>query len=127
MTGVQTCALPISNKKYRIEISIDISEERSQDKMIQKYRDMESFVNEALKDALSVESPDETIRIILEYLGKVLNGERTYIFEKNRDGRDDNTYEWTISRIFRRRSVRTGITFLRRENVSRYRILRRCA
>ena len=63
--------------------------------MIQKYRDMESFVNEALKDALSVESPDETIRIILEYLGKVLNGERTYIFEKNRDGRDDNTYEWT--------------------------------
>ena len=86
---------PVTNKKYRIEISIDISEERSQDKMIQKYRDMESFVNEALKDALSVESPDETIRIILEYLGKALNGERTYIFEKNRYGRDDNTYEWT--------------------------------
>ena len=86
---------PVTKKKYRIEISIDISEERSQDKMIQKYRDMESFVNEALKDALSVESPDETIRIILEYLGKALNGERTYIFEKNRDGRDDNTYEWT--------------------------------
>lgn len=42
---------PVTNKKYRIEISIDISEERSQDKMIQKYRDMESFVNEALKDA----------------------------------------------------------------------------
>ena len=41
---------PVTNKKYRIEISIDISEERSQDKMIQKYRDMESFVNEALKD-----------------------------------------------------------------------------
>ena len=86
---------PVTNKKYRIEISIDISEERSQDKMIQKYRDMGSFVNEALKDALSVESPDETIRIILEYLGKALNGERTYIFEKNRYGRDDNTYEWT--------------------------------
>lgn len=85
----------VTNKKYRIEISIDISEERSQDKMIQKYRDMESFVNETLKDALSVESPDETIRIILEYLGKALNGERTYIFEKNRYGRDDNTYEWT--------------------------------
>lgn len=44
---------PVTNKKYRIEISIDISEERSQDKMIQKYRDMESFVNEALKDALT--------------------------------------------------------------------------
>ena len=30
---------PVTNKKYRIEISIDISEERSQDKMIQKYRE----------------------------------------------------------------------------------------
>ena len=78
---------PVTNKKYRIEICIDISEERSQDKMIQMYRDMESFVNEALKDALSVESPDETIRIILEYLGKVLNGERTYIFAPPRAGR----------------------------------------
>ena len=90
---------PVTNKKYRIEISIDISEERSQDKMIQKYRDMESFVNEALKDALSVESPDETIRIILEYLGKVLNGERTYIFEHNENGCDDNTYEWVANGI----------------------------
>ena len=90
---------PVTNKKYRIEISIDISEERSQDKMIQKYRDMESFVNEALKDALSVESPDETIRIILEYLGKVLNGERTYIFEHNENGYDDNTYEWVANGI----------------------------
>lgn len=127
---------PVTNKKYRIEISIDISEERSQDKMIQKYRDMESFVNEALKDALSVESPDETIRIILEYLGKVLNGERTYILRRTEmagmiihmNGRRRECHRRsTISRIFRRRSVRTGITFLRRENMSRYRILRRCA
>ena len=90
---------PVTKKKYRIEISIDISEERSQDKMIQKYRDMESFVNEALKEALSAESPDETIRIILEYLGKVLNGERTYIFEHNENGYDDNTYEWVANGI----------------------------
>ena len=90
---------PVTKKKYRIEISIDISEERSQDKMIQKYRDMESFVNEALKEALSAESPDETIRIILEYLGKALNGEKTYIFERNRAIRDDNTYEGTAGGI----------------------------
>lgn len=85
----------ITHKKYRIEISIDISEERSQDKMIQKYRDMEAFVNESMKNALLAETPDETIHIILERLGKVINGERTYIFEKNKRGGDDNTYEWT--------------------------------
>ena len=33
------------------------------------------------------------------YIGKALNGERTYIFEKNIYGRDDNTYEWTADGI----------------------------
>ena len=61
-------------KKYRIEIAIDISEERSQNKVIQKYRDMGALVNEGLKVALSADTPDETIQIILEYLGKSLSG-----------------------------------------------------
>lgn len=86
-------------RKYRIEIGIDISEERTQDKLIQKYRDMESLINEALKMALSADTPDETITIILEHLGRTLNGERTYIFEKNERGCDDNTYEWTAEGI----------------------------
>ena len=86
-------------KKYRIEIGIDISEERTQDKVIQKYRDMESLINEALKMALSADTPDDTITIILEHLGRTLNGERTYIFEKNERGCDDNTYEWTAEGI----------------------------
>lgn len=86
-------------KKYRIEIAIDISEERSQNKVIQKYRDMGALVNEGLKVALSADTPDETIQIILEYLGKSLSGERTYIFEKNENGCDDNTYEWTAAGI----------------------------
>jgi diguanylate cyclase (GGDEF)-like protein len=38
--------------------------------------------------------PDKSIKIILEYMGKALNGERTYIVEKNKLGGDDNTYEW---------------------------------
>ena len=57
------------------------------------------MVNEGLKVALSADTPDETIQIILEYLGKSLSGERTYIFEKNENGCDDNTYEWTAAGI----------------------------
>ncbi len=34
-----------TQKKYRIEIAIDITEEHTQDKAIQKYRDMETQVN----------------------------------------------------------------------------------
>ena len=62
--------------------------------VIQMYRNIESLANEGLQKAIAVESPDESINIILEHLGKALNGERTYIFEENENGCDDNTYEW---------------------------------
>ena len=88
-----------TGKRYRVEFSIDISEERAQDKRIQKYRAMEVVVNEGLRVALAADTPDETIQIILEHLGKALNAERTYIFEKNAQGCDDNTYEWTAPGI----------------------------
>lgn len=88
-----------TQKKYRIEIAIDITEEHTQNKAIQKYRDMETQINQGLRIALSADTPDETIQIILEHLGKSLNGERTYIFEKNQNGGDDNTYEWTAAGI----------------------------
>lgn len=65
-----------------------------QDQVIQLYRDIEALANEGLKKAIAAESPDESINIILEHLGKALSGERTYIFEKNENGGDDNTYEW---------------------------------
>ena len=42
---------------------------------------------------------DEAIYAILEYFGKSLNGERTYIFEKNKKGGDDNTYEWVAEGV----------------------------
>lgn len=87
------------NRKYRLEIGIDISEEFAQDKLIQKYRETEALVNEGLREALAADTPDETINTLLGYIGKALNGERTYIFEKNIYGRDDNTYEWTADGI----------------------------
>lgn len=83
-----------TKRKYRIEIAVDITEERAQDQVIQLYRDIESLANEGLKKAIAAESPDESINIILEHLGKALSGERTYIFEENENGGDDNTYEW---------------------------------
>ena len=44
--------------------------------------------------ALLEETPDQSLEVLLEHLGKALNGERTYIFERNETGGDDNTYEW---------------------------------
>ena len=90
---------PQEHRKYRLEIGIDISEERIQDKALQKYNSMEALVNEGLRIALMASTPDEAIYAILEYFGKSLNGERTYIFEKNKKGGDDNTYEWVAEGV----------------------------
>lgn len=90
---------PQEHRKYRLEIGIDISEERIQDKALQKYNSMEALVNEGLRIALMEATPDESIHAILEYLGKSLNGERTYIFEKNEKGGDNNTYEWVAEGV----------------------------
>lgn len=87
-----------TGRKYRVEIAIDVTsdftEERRQDAVVKMYQEMEMLVNRSMKAAIAAETPDESIHIILEHLGKFLNGERTYIFERNESGGDDNTYEW---------------------------------
>lgn len=60
---------------------------------------LEMVVNEGLRLALGETMPDRSIEVALEYMGKVLKGERAYIFEKNENGCDDNTYEWVAPGI----------------------------
>lgn len=64
------------------------------------YQHMETLVNEGLRIAMSHVIADDSLNVILSYLGKVLKADRVYIFEKNERGNDDNTYEW----------VREGVT-----------------
>lgn len=60
---------------------------------------MESVINEGLRVALMEETPDQSLEVLLAYLGKALDGERTYIFERNQEGCDDNTYEWVADGV----------------------------
>ncbi len=62
-------------------------------------QNLEAIINEGLRVALLEETPDQSLEVLLEHLGKALNGERTYIFEQNRSGGDDNTYEWTAEGV----------------------------
>lgn len=61
-----------------------------------KFNDMEQQVNETLGIALRAGNPETSLNIVLECLGKSLHGERSYIFEKNKQGGADNTYEWVV-------------------------------
>lgn len=85
--------------RYRLEIAFDITAQEQHVNIIRNYHNIESLVNEGIRLALQASDPDKALDIILEYLGRSLNGERTYIFEKNERGNDDNTYEWTASGV----------------------------
>ncbi|MCI8511592.1 MAG: response regulator [Lachnospiraceae bacterium] len=66
---------------------------------MQSVQNLEAVINEGLRVALLEETPDQSLEVLLEHLGKALNGERTYIFEQNESGGDDNTYEWTAEGV----------------------------
>ncbi len=88
-----------NGKRYRIEIAVDISHDKEHNVVVQKRQNMEIIVNEGLRIALRAPTPDKSIEVILEYLGNLLQGERTYIFERNERGEDNNTYEWVAKGV----------------------------
>ena len=79
--------------------SAQVLEELEQYSDMQRVQNMETIINEGLRTALMEETPDQSLEVLLKYLGKALNGERTYIFEKNKFGGDDNTYEWVAEGV----------------------------
>ena len=66
---------------------------------MQSVQNLEAVINEGLRLALLEENPDDSLNVLLKHLGKALNGERTYIFEQNESGGDDNTYEWVADGV----------------------------
>lgn len=82
-------------KKYRMEIAVDAGKQEQRDSMV----NLEARINEGFRIALQQETPSETLEVLLEYMGKALGGERTYIFERNERGCDDNTYEWAADGV----------------------------
>lgn len=85
-------------KRYRVELAVDMSVQEAQKNTILNYIKNEMMVNEALRVALSKPTPVESLSTLMEYLGKSLKSERTYIFE--REGEFvNNTYEWCAERV----------------------------
>lgn len=89
----------VEERKCRFELVIEMGRDEAVHNILDDYEDLESLVNNGIKFAMSEPNPDKSIEILLEFLGKALNGERAYIFEKNSIGTDDNTYEWTAAGV----------------------------
>ena len=86
-----------NGRLLRMEIAIDCGNPRQQNSS--DYRKMEAALNQAMRVALRQSTPNQTLAVLLEFLGKVLEADRTYIFEKNDHGYDDNTYEWVAKGV----------------------------
>lgn len=98
-TLVKDTLIDLDGRRLRIEIAIDISADTKQNEIIRDYQNKEALINEALRTAMLASDPETSLKIAIEYLGKALGGERVYIFEKNAQGGDDNTYEWVANGV----------------------------
>lgn len=96
---VKDTVIEREGRRLRIEIAIDISADTRQNEIIRDYQTREALINEALRIALQPSDPEASLKIVIEYLGKALGGDRVYIFEKNAEGGDDNTYEWVANGV----------------------------
>ena len=82
-------------KQYHMVLAFDAGNQEQWNRMM----NLEARINQGVRVALQQETPSQTLEVLLEYVGKALNGERTYIFERNENGCDDNTYEWTAAGV----------------------------
>ena len=85
-------------RMLRMEIAIDCGHSGDRETSMD-YHEMEAAMNQAIRVALRQETPNQTLEVLLELLGKTMEADRTYIFEKNLSGNDDNTYEWVANGI----------------------------
>ena len=88
-----------NGKKYRMEIAIDCGALNEDEEKSSDYRNLETALNQAIRVALRQETPDQTLQVLLEFIGNILEADRTYIFEKNDHNHDDNTYEWVAKGV----------------------------
>jgi diguanylate cyclase (GGDEF)-like protein len=81
-------------REYRMQMAIGIPSEDMELTESSRIANHEAIINEALRRALSTSVPDQSIDILLEYLGLTFKSDRVYIFEENPDHSFNNTYEW---------------------------------
>lgn len=120
-------------RRLRIELALDISAQEMRERAFLKYHDFEKIVNTALRTALYATTPDESINIVLEYIGKALQGDRPIFLRKiNGAATTIRTnglpMAWRrkkrICRMCRRMSARAGIGIFRRVSILLLRIWR---
>lgn len=88
-----------NGRRYRMELSVDISDQEQQRRAIEDFTAIEAMVNNSLRLALSAQTPEMSLNVLLQYLGQFLECDRVYIFEETPQHTFNNTYEWCASGV----------------------------
>ena len=72
MLSLKDTLLEENGRRLRIEIAMDITAREQQSNMLRSFQNLEALANEGLRIALQAPTPDKSIDVILEYLGKAL-------------------------------------------------------
>lgn len=94
-----TTIIEDDGRRLRLDIAFDVSQSVLQRHSEATYRSLEAISNEAIRVALNAPTPDQGLNIILEYLGRALHADRTYIVERDERHYNTNTYEWTAAGV----------------------------
>ena len=54
-------------RRLRMELAVDSTAQKQQSRMIDSYQKMEALANEGMRVALQAETPDQTLKVMLEY------------------------------------------------------------
>jgi diguanylate cyclase (GGDEF)-like protein len=98
-------------RRYRMEIAIDVTVQVQHDRALKKYKSNENMINEGVKIAMMGDSPENSMHLFLEFIGKSLKSDRVYIFEKNEEETFDNTYEWCAQGVTAEKDNLQGIPY----------------
>lgn len=81
-------------RKYRLEIAVDTGAGLVNSANNYFFVNSDFIVNECLQRTHSTTDSHAALMHLLAYIGEKFQCGRTYIFEKNKSGGFDNTYEW---------------------------------
>ena len=81
-------------KICHLEILLNLSRLLARDRKSNLFVFRESAVNDMIEAGMREPDADKGIYNLLASIGRVLKADKVLIFEENRDGTADNTYEW---------------------------------
>ena len=100
---IKTSKFIYNERAYRIEIAVDSDKNTVSDISYLSTKN-ETILNDCLQQIFSTMDPDESLDMILAYIGRTFHCDRVYVFEMT-DTSASNTYEWCADGVIAQKDI----------------------